>query len=102
MAVDTDIQRLTTQVESEMTSSPIAAVKKMRYRDSKLFKAGAIMLALGTGPLVAIIAAASLGLTKDPNPNPIGPGLLSFLTFWPSVIMMALGIGTVKRMNRTR
>jgi hypothetical protein len=36
------------------------------------------------------------------NPNPIGPGLLSFLTFWPSVIMMAVGIGNVKRLNRNR
>jgi hypothetical protein len=71
----------------------------MRYRDSKLFIMGAAMLVFGTGPLVAIIAAASLGLTKDPNPNPIGPGLLSFLTFWPSIILLALGIRNVKRAN---
>jgi hypothetical protein len=102
MATDTDIQRLTKGAESDMTFSSVPALKKMRYFDSKLFKAGAILLVLGTGPLVAIIAAASLGLTKDPNPNPIGPGLLAFLTFWPSIIIMALGIGNVKRVNRSR
>jgi hypothetical protein len=46
------------------------------------------LLVLGSGPLLAIIAAASMGLTKDPNPNPIGPGLLAALTFWPSIIMI--------------
>jgi hypothetical protein len=62
-----------------------------RLMSSRLFKAGLVLLVLGTGPLTVIILAAELGLTSDPNPNPIGPGLLAFVTFWPSVIMIAAG-----------
>jgi len=50
------------------------------------------MLILGTGPLLFIIVAAAIGLWPDPNPNPIGPGMLALLTFWPSLICLALGI----------
>jgi hypothetical protein len=50
----------------------------------------------GTGPLLVIIAAAKLGF-GDPNPNPIGCGILAFLTFWPSIILMILGIVTTAR-----
>jgi hypothetical protein len=38
---------------------------------------------LGSGPLLGIIVAAKLGLTHDPNPNPIAFGILAGLTFWP-------------------
>ena len=58
---------------------------------SRLVRAGLCVLVVGTGPLFAIIVAAELGLTDDPNPNPIGPGILAFLTFWPGVIMIAVG-----------
>lgn len=51
---------------------------------------GAILLAGGTGPLFLIIALAKLGI-GDPNPNPIGPGLLAALTFWPSIGMILYG-----------
>ena len=57
-----------------------------------LVRAGVIMLVVGTGPLLAIIAAAKLGLTADPDPNPVGPGMLAGLTFWPSVILIGLGV----------
>ena len=63
-----------------------------KYLRSGLVKAGLALFLVGTGPLLAIIAAATLGLTKDPNPNPIGPGLLAFFTFWPSVILVFAGI----------
>ena len=59
-----------------------------RFRLTRLFWFGITLLVLGTGPLLAIISAASLGLLSDPNPNPIGPGLLAFFTFWPAVIMI--------------
>jgi hypothetical protein len=32
------------------------------------------------------------GLTRDPNPNPIGLGLLAGLTFWPAVILIVIGV----------
>jgi hypothetical protein len=63
-----------------------------RFKLARLFWIGLILLILGTGPLLAIVLAAELGLLSDPNPNPIGPGLLVFFTFWPAVIMIALGL----------
>jgi hypothetical protein len=69
-----------------------------RFWRSGYFVAGAVLFVLGTGPLLLVIAAAGLGLTRDPNPNPIGLGLLAFLTFWPSVILMAVGVA--KRVRR--
>jgi len=59
------------------------------------------LLILGSSPLVFIIVAAALGLWPDPNPNPVGPGLLFFFTFWPAVICILIGIVRVVRANRT-
>ena len=71
-----------------------------RYFANKLFRLGAVLLAAGSGPLFAIIVAAKVGLWPDPNPNPIGPGLLAFFTFWPAVALMALGAIQVRRAGR--
>ena len=57
----------------------------------KLFWIGVSIFILGQAPLLLIIVAACLSLWPDPNPNPIGPGLLSFVTFWPGVVLMLLG-----------
>jgi hypothetical protein len=38
--------------------------------------------------LVAVTAAR---LSGDPNPNPVGFGMLAGLTFWPGVIMIVIG-----------
>lgn len=50
---------------------------------------------VGWSPLLLIIVLAGIGLW--PNPNPIGPGLLFFFSFWPAVVCMALGIFQVWR-----
>lgn len=63
-----------------------------RYLKSGWIWAGILLLVLGSGPLMFIIAADALGLWPDPNPNPIGPGLLFFFTFWPSVICIVVGV----------
>lgn len=68
-----------------------------RYLKNRLFKIGFWMFVLGCGPLLCIILLASIGLWPDPNPNPIGPGLLAFLTFWPSLICMAIGVVQIRR-----
>ena len=67
------------------------------YLRSRLFKIGLGLLILGTGPLLFIIIAAAIGLWPDPDPNPIGPGFLAFLTFWPGVICLGVGIYRVRR-----
>ena len=75
------------------------AARTSAYLQSRLVKIGLGLLIIGTGPLVFIIAAAALGLWPDPKPNPIGPGLLSFLTFWPAVICIVIGVTRVRRRN---
>lgn len=67
------------------------------YLQSRLVRAGLVLFVAGSGPLLAVIAASSLGLTRDPNPNPIGLGLLAAVTFWPSLIMVAVGAWRASR-----
>jgi len=70
------------------------------YLKSRLVRVGLGLFILGSGPLLVIIAAAAIGLWPDPNPNPIGPGILAFFTFWPSIICMAIGVAQVRRRRR--
>ena len=71
------------------------------YLQSMWVKVGVGLLVVGAGPLVFIIAAASVGLWPDPNPNPIGPGLLLFFTVWPAIICIVVGVIRVRlRKNR--
>jgi len=72
------------------------------YWKSGLVRVGVGLIVGGSGPLLLIIAAASLGLTSDPNPNPIGPGLLAFVTFWPGVICLVSGLISARRAGRAR
>lgn len=80
--------------------NPTQNTQYRRYRDSWLIRIGAILLLVGSGPLLGIIIAARLGLTRDPNPNPIGFGLLAGLTLWPAVIMIVIGIRSVSNANK--
>jgi len=64
---------------------------------SRLVRVGLVLLILGTGPLLFIIAAAAVGLWPDPDPNPIGPGLLAAVTFWPAAICIAVGVVRARR-----
>jgi len=75
--------------------------KPMRsYLQSTWTKVGIGLLVIGAGPLLFIILAAAVGLWPDPNPNPIGPGLLFFFTFWPAVICIVIGVLRVRRRDR--
>ena len=67
------------------------------YWRSGLVKAGVLILIFGTGPLLFIIVAAAIGLWPDPNPNPVGPGLLAGLTLWPGLICLIVGVTRVRR-----
>ena len=66
------------------------------YLRSWWIRAGIVCLIIGTGPLASIMGAARLGLTDDPNPNPVLQGMLAGLTFWPSVGLIAIGIWRVR------
>lgn len=70
------------------------------YLRSWWVRAGLALLVVGAGPLLFIIAAAAVGLWPDPNPNPIGPGLLFFITFWPAVACIAVGVVLVRLARR--
>ena len=72
------------------------------YLQSWWVRTGIGLLVVGTGPLLFIIAAAAIGLWPDPNPNPIGPGLLFFFTFWPAVLSIAIGVVRVRRERRAQ
>ena len=55
-------------------------------------KAGMLLVVFGWGPLLAIVALSTVGLWPDPNPNPIGPGLLFFVTFVPAIVCILVGL----------
>jgi hypothetical protein len=71
-----------------------------RYWQSWWVRVGVGLPIVGSGPLVFVILAAALGLWPDPNPNPIGPGLLFFFTFWPAVLSILVGVIRVRRARR--
>ena len=66
------------------------------YLQSGWVKVGLALLFVGAGPLLFIIVAAAIGLWPDPNPNPVGAGLLFALTFWPAIICIVVGVIRVR------
>jgi hypothetical protein len=70
------------------------------YLKSGWVRIGLALLVLGSGPLWAIILLAALGWWPDPNPNPIGPGLLFFFTVWPAIICLGVGVYRVRSSRR--
>ena len=71
------------------------------YRKNRLVQIGFWLLVIGAGPLFGIILLAEIGIWPDPNPNPIGPGLLFFFTFWPAVICLSKGVSQVRRKQKS-
>lgn len=71
------------------------------YHKNRLVQIGFWLLVIGSGPLFGIILLADIGLWPDPNPNPIGPGLLFFFTVWPAVICMGVGVFQVWRKQQS-
>jgi hypothetical protein len=70
-----------------------------RFLHNRWLKIGLGLVAIGWCPLLAIIVLAGLGLWPDLNPNPIGPGLLFFFTFWP--VMICFGVGGFQTLRRS-
>ncbi len=67
------------------------------YLKSPFVAVGLILLIVGSGPLIGFNIYADLGFYDDPNPNPVGLGILAWLTFWPSIGLILLGIWRVYR-----
>lgn len=61
------------------------------FLSNRWAKIGLALVVIGWGPLLFIILMAAIGLWPDPNPNPIGPGLLFAITAWPALICLAIG-----------
>ena len=66
------------------------------YLKSMWVRVGLVLLVIGAAPLLTIIFAAAVGLWPDPNPNPVGAGLLFALTFWPAIICIVVGVIRVR------
>ena len=71
-----------------------------RYLHSWFVRIGIILLVVGSGPLVGFLTYAKLGFYRDPNPNPVYLGILAGLTFWPSVLLILLGVWRVKNSSQ--
>ena len=61
---------------------------------NKLTKIGIIIFIIGSGPLLSIMLFSKIGILDDPSPNPIIFGLMAMITFWPSIILIVIGIIT--------
>ena len=76
-------------------------MRNMReYFADRLVCIGLGILVVGAAPLFGIIFLASIGVWPDPDPNPIGPGMLFFFSFWPGVITLGLGLWRVRARRR--
>lgn len=65
---------------------------------SKVFLAGAGLFVAGSSPLlIYILYELAAGRSGG---NPIGLGLLFFVSFWPSVVLMAAGAALAARRAR--
>lgn len=60
-------------------------------------KIGIIMLFVGTGPILLLLGLDALGFVDAGNA--VGPGILAFLTFYPSIILIIIG-GILTYKNR--
>lgn len=69
----------------------------MTFPENRWSRIGIGLVVVGWCPLWAIVLLAAIGLWPDPDPNPIGPGLLFFVTFWPAIICLGVGAFQTRR-----
>jgi hypothetical protein len=68
-----------------------------KYFSNFWIRIGLVLMVVGWAPLWSIVLLAAIGVWPDPNPNPIGPGLLFFFTSWPAIICLVVGVVQVRR-----
>lgn len=62
------------------------------FRVRPLVWVGLVIAVAGSAPLLSIIAASKIGVLDDPNPNPVGFGILATCTFWPGIATAVVGV----------
>jgi hypothetical protein len=67
------------------------------FLSNRWSKIGLALVLVGWGPLLLIVLLAAAGLWPDPNPNPVGPGILFLITSWPAIICLAIGFYQTRR-----
>jgi hypothetical protein len=75
----------------------VLALARARNAARWLIGSGFVLLCVGSGPLLGIMAAAKLGLTRDPNPNPVFEGMLAGFTFIPAIVLLICGLVVLAR-----
>ena len=58
----------------------------------KLTRIGLIIFIVGSGPLLLVMLFSKIGLLQDTNPNPILFGIMAMVTFWPSILLILIGV----------
>ncbi|NMC43164.1 MAG: hypothetical protein GYA46_04525 [candidate division Zixibacteria bacterium] len=81
------------------TDSQTRAGRPKRFWESKLVLLGLAIVVFGSGPLIGTMLAAELGLTEDPNPNPVVFGIMAMLTFWPGIALILVGLSRIRSHN---
>lgn len=71
---------------------------KQELLRSRVFLAGAGLLAIGSAPLLLYILYELVSGAR--GGNPIGLGLLLFVSFWPAVILMVIGAVSAARLAK--
>jgi hypothetical protein len=73
---------------------------RLAWWKNRWTRIGLLLVLIGWTPLWGIVLLAAIGWWPDPNPNPIGPGLLFFVTAWPAIF--CLGRGLSQSLTATR
>ena len=64
----------------------------LSFFSSRWIQAAILLVIFGWGPLFTDIFLHNLGVLQDPNPNPVGYGLLFAITFFPAILCFAIGL----------
>jgi hypothetical protein len=67
-----------------------------RLAHSRCFLAGLLLFIGGCGPFIVFSIVTVLGFTDDPNPNPVGLGIIFGLFALPSLSLIALGLARAR------
>jgi hypothetical protein len=92
--------RLPLTILLAVTATPLALAawimlsggQRAAYLRSGWVRLGAVVLAAGALPLLAVGGLAAIGLWPDPNPNPVGLGLLFFAAGVLACILILIGV----------